>query len=65
MYPASGYLKIISDSRIRKTVSNGPKNRFPSYVDINRLGEVIVSASYEFSDRWCKQESVEFNASEE
>ena len=39
----TGTLKIISDSRIRKLVSKGPKYRFPSYVDFNRCRDEIAS----------------------
>ena len=55
-------LKIISDCRIRKIVSKGPKYRFPSYIDFNRCRDEIASALNEFGNRWCKRDSVEYDA---
>ena len=40
----TGNLKIISDSRIRKIVSKGPKYRFPSYINVDKCREEIASA---------------------
>ena len=64
MYPAAGHimtgnLKIISDSRIRYTVSKGPKYRFPSRIDFKKCREEIASALNDFGNRWCKREYVE------
>ena len=56
---------IISDSRIRKKVSKGPKYRFPSYIDFSRCREEIASAFNEFGNRMCKREGVECDALKE
>ena len=61
----TGNLKIISDSRIRKNVSKGPKYRFPSYINFDKCREEIASALNDFSNRWCKREGVEANALKE
>ena len=47
-------LKIISDSRIRKIVSKGPKYRFHSYINFDKCREEIASALNDFGNRWCK-----------
>ena len=39
IYVVTGNLKIISDSRIRKIVSKGPKYRFPSYINFDKCRE--------------------------
>ena len=54
----TGNLKIISDSRIRKIVSKGPKYRFPSYINFDKCREEIASALNDFGNRWCKREGV-------
>ena len=61
----TGNLKIISDSRIRKIVSKGPKYRFPSYINLDKCREKIASALNGFGNRWCKREDVEDNALKE
>ena len=61
----TGNLKLISDSRIRKIVSKGPKYRFPSYINFVKCREEIASALYDFGNRWCKREGVEDNALKE
>ena len=62
----TGNLKIISDSRIRKIVSKGPKYRFlPSYINFDKCREEIASAFNDFGNRWCKREGVEDNALKE
>ena len=61
----TGNLKIISDSRIRKIVSKGPKYRFPSYINFDKCREEIASALNGFGNRWCKREGVEDNALKE
>ena len=58
-------MKIIPDSRICNIVSKGPKYRFPSHIDFNRCREEIASALNDFSNRCCKQESVECNVLKE
>ena len=58
-------MKIISDSRIRKIVSEGPKYRFPSYINFDKCREEIASALNAFGNRWCKREGVEHNALKE
>ena len=52
----TGNLKIISNSRIRKFVSKGPKYRFPSYINFDKC------ALDHFGSRWCKREGVENGA---
>ena len=52
----TGNLKIISDARIRKIVSKGPKYRFPSYINFDKCREEIVSALNDFDNRWCKRD---------
>ena len=61
----TGNLKIVSDSRIRKIVSKGPKYRFPSYINFDKCREEIASALNDFGNRWCKREDVEDNALKE
>ena len=56
---------MISDSRIRKIVSEGPKYRFPSYINFDKCREEIASALNDFGHRWCKREGVEHNALKE
>ena len=71
LFPESGpyinllYIKIISDSRIRYTVSKGPKYRFPSRIDFKKCREEIASALNDFGNRWCKREYVEPDALKE
>ena len=55
----TGNLKIISDSRISYIVSEGPKYRFPSRIDLKKCREEIASALNDFGNRWCKREYVE------
>ena len=50
----TGYLKIISDSRIRYIVSKGPKYRFPSLIDFKKCWEETAYALNDFGIRWCK-----------
>ena len=45
---------MISDSRIRKIVSKGPKYRFLSYINFDKCIEEISSALNDFGNRWCK-----------
>ena len=61
----TGNLKIVSDSRIRKIVSKGPKYRFLSYINFDKCREEIAYALNDFGNRWCKRESVEDNALKE
>ena len=58
----TGNLKIISDSRIRYIVSQGPKYWLPSRIYLKKCREEIASA---FGNRWCKREYVEPNALKE
>ena len=53
---------MISDSIIHKTVSKGPKYRFPSYITFDKCREEIASALNDFGNRWCKREGVQDNA---
>ena len=53
----TGNLEIISDSRIRKIVSKGPKYRFPSYINFEKCREEIASALNDFCYR-CVNERV-------
>ena len=55
-------MKIISDSRIRKIVSKGPKYRIPSYIYFDKCREEIACALNDFGNRWCKREAVEDSA---
>ena len=52
---------MISESRIRKIVSKGPKYRFPSHINFDKFREEIASALND-SNRWCKREGVEDGA---
>ena len=61
----TGNQKIISDSRIRSTVSKGPKYRFPSRIDLKKCREETASVLNDFGNRWCKHEYVEPNALKE
>ena len=58
----TGNLKIITDSRIRSVISEGPKYRFPAHIDFNKCRETIASALNYYCTRWCKREHVESNA---
>ena len=66
IYPLCNNLRkkvtLISDSRIRKIVSKGPKYKFPSYINFDKCREEIASALNGFGNRWCKREGVEDNA---
>ena len=55
----------MSDSRILKIVSKGPKYRFPSYINFDKCREGIASALNDFGNRWCKREGVEDTALKE
>ena len=61
----TGNLIIISDSRICKIVSKGPKYRFPSYINFDKCREEIASALNDFGNRWSKREGVEDTALKE
>ena len=50
---------LISDSRICKIVSKGPKYRFPCYINFDKCKEEIASALNDFGNRWCKREGVD------
>ena len=44
IYPDAGHvipgsLKVISESRIRHTISKGPKYRFPNRIDLKNVGK--------------------------
>ena len=58
----TGYLKIISDSRIRSIISKGPKYRFPTHIDLKKCREAIAGDLNDYCTRWCKREHVESNA---
>ena len=67
VYPAAGhvitgYLKIISDSRIRSIIAKGPKYRFPVQIDFQKCRKKIAGSLNEFCNRWCKREHVECDA---
>ena len=53
---------MISDSIFHKTVSKGPKYRFPSYITFDKCREEIASALNDFGNRWCRREGVQDNA---
>ena len=58
----TGNLKIITDSRIRSVISEGPKYRFPARIDFNKCRETSVNALNDYSTRWCKRENIKPNA---
>ena len=53
---------MISDSRIRKIVSKGPKYRFHSYINFDKCREKVAFALNDFGYRWRKREGVEDGA---
>ena len=58
----TGNLNIFSYSRVDKIVFKGPRYRLPSYIDFNRCREEIASTLNDFSNGWCRRESVKCNA---
>ena len=58
----TGYVKIITDSRIWSIICKGPKYRFPLPIDFKSCREEIAGALQEFCYRWCTREHVEYNA---
>ena len=58
----TGDLKIITDSRTRSTICQGPKYWFHVPIDFKSCREEIAGALQEFCNRWCKREHVESNA---
>ena len=61
----TGYLNVISDTRVRNIISKGPLCRFPSNIDFPKCRIEIAVALNDFSIRWCKQESVDSDALKE
>ena len=60
-----GNLNVISDARVCKIMSKGPKYRFPSNIDFPLCRNEIAVSLNDFSNRWCKQENVEPDALKE
>ena len=54
----TGNLNVIPDARLRNIISEGPKYRFPSKSDFPKCRRLIATALNDFSNRWCKQETV-------
>ena len=55
----TGNLIVIPDSRVRYTISKGPKYRFPSNIDLPKCWREIAASLNDFSNRLCKRENVE------
>ena len=58
-------LNIIPDTRVRNIISKGPKYRFPSNIDFPKCRREDAASLNDFSNRWCKWETVEPNALKE
>ena len=61
----TGNLNVIPDSRVRNIISKVPKNRFPSNIDFSKCRREITIPLNDFSNRWCKRETVEPDALKE
>ena len=55
----TGNLKIMSDSRTRSIIANGPKYRFPAKKDFQKCREKNAASFNEYCNRWCKRKHVE------
>ena len=58
----TGNLKVITDSRIRSVISEGPKYSFQAHIDFNKCRETIVSALNDYCTHWFKRDHVKSNA---
>ena len=61
----TGNLNVIHDARLRIIISKCPKYRFPSSIDFPKCHREIAASVNDFSNRWCKQESVKPDALKE
>ena len=55
----TGNLNVIPDARVRNINSKGPKYRFPCNINFPKCRREIAASLNDFSNRWCKQETVE------
>ena len=55
----TGNLNVIPDARVRNIISKGPKYRFASNIDFPKCPREIAASLNDFSNHWCKRESVE------
>ena len=55
----TGNLNIIPDAIVRNTISEGPKDKFPSDIDLSKCRREIAASLNDLSNHWCKQENVE------
>ena len=62
MHVITGDINVIPDARVRNIISKGPKYRFPSNIDLPKCRREITASLNDFSNRWCKRETVEPNA---
>ena len=58
-------LNVITDARLRNIISKGPEYRFPSNIDFPKCRREIAASLKDFSNRWCKREHIEPDASKE
>ena len=55
----TGNLNVIHDARLRIIISKCPKYRFLSNIDFPKFRREIAASVDDFSNRWCKRESVQ------
>ena len=70
VYPSAGHvikgnLNVIPDARVRNNISKRPKYRFPSIIDFPKCRREIAASLNDFSNCWCKWETVEPDALKE
>ena len=61
----TGNLSVIPDARVLNIISKGLKYRFPFNIDFPECCRKIAASLNDFSNRWCKRESVEPDALKE
>ena len=59
----TGSINVIPDARVCNIISKSPKHRFPCSIDFPKRSREIAASLNEFSNRWCKRENVEPDAS--
>ena len=54
----TGNLNVIADARVHNIISKGHKYRFPSNIDFPKCRREIAASLNDFSNVWCKRETV-------
>ena len=58
----TGNLNVDPDTRVRNIIAKGPEYIYPSNSDLLKCRKAIAASLNDFSNRWCKRESVEPDA---